>query len=125
MDETGWKVDAQLHWLWAVVTEQLTYCEILPGRGFAQAAGILGAEYAGWLIHDGWRIYYKFLKAAHQSCVAHLIRRCRDMAEVATPGAAGFPLAVKALPGQGGSLRGPFLRAKDSRDWVWAATRRA
>ena len=35
MDETGWKVDAQLHWLWGVVTEQITYCEILPGRGFA------------------------------------------------------------------------------------------
>jgi len=85
MDETGWKVEAQLRWLWAVVTEQVTFCEILPGRGFAEAAAILGAEYAGWLIHDGWAVYYKFLKAAHQSCVAHLIRRCRDLAAVATP----------------------------------------
>jgi hypothetical protein len=40
-----------------VVTEQITYCEILPGRGFAQAASILGAEYAGWLIHDGLQIF--------------------------------------------------------------------
>ena len=24
-DETGWKVEAQLRWLWAVVTEQITY----------------------------------------------------------------------------------------------------
>ena len=63
MDETGWKVDAQLRWLWAVVTEQISYREILPGRGFAQAASLLGAEYAGWLIHDGLRIYYQFLKA--------------------------------------------------------------
>src|SRR5260370_26006977 len=70
VDETGWKVEAQLRWLWAVVTEQVTFCEILPGRGFAEAAAILGAEYAGWLIHDGWAVYYKFLKAAHQSCVA-------------------------------------------------------
>src|ERR1017187_7551385 len=80
MDETGWKVEAQLRWLWAVVTDQITFCEILPGRGFAQAASILGAAYAGWLIHDGWRVYYKFLKAAHQSCVEHWMRRCRDMA---------------------------------------------
>ena len=58
MDETGWKVEAQLRWLWAAVTEQITYCEILPGRGFAEAASILGAEYAGWLIHDGLQIYY-------------------------------------------------------------------
>ncbi len=122
MDETGWKVDAQLRWLWAVVTEQITYCEILPGRGFAQAAGILGAEYAGWLIHDGWRIYYKFLKAAHQSCVAHLIRRCRDMAEVATPVAAGFPLAVKALLEQGLSLRDRYLEQKISLHGLWTAT---
>jgi len=41
MDETGWKVDAQLRWLWAVVTEQITYCEILPGRGFDEAKSIL------------------------------------------------------------------------------------
>src|SRR5207253_8605181 len=47
----------------------------------AEAASILGAEYAGWLIHAGLQIYYKFLKAAHQSCAAHLIRRCRDLAE--------------------------------------------
>lgn len=61
-DETGWKLEAQLRWLWAVVTEQVTFCEILPGRGFAAAGAILGAEYAGWLIHNGWAVYYKFLK---------------------------------------------------------------
>jgi len=36
MDETGWKVDAQLRWLWGVVTRHITYCEILPGRGFCR-----------------------------------------------------------------------------------------
>jgi hypothetical protein len=56
MDETGWKVDAQLRWLWGVVTEQITCCQILPGRGFAQAASILGAGYTGWLIHDGLQV---------------------------------------------------------------------
>ena len=124
MDETGWKVEAQLRWLWAVVTEQITYCEILPGRGFAQAASILGAEYAGWLIHDGLQIYYKFLKAAHQSCVAHLIRRCRDMAEVATPTAARFPLAVQKLLEQGLCLRDRYLEQKITLHGLWTATGR-
>lgn len=124
IDETGWKVEAQLHWLWAVVTEQITFCEILPGRGFAEAAAILGAEYAGWLIHDGLRIYYKFLKAAHQSCVAHLIRRCRDMAEVATPTAARFPLAVKKLLEQGLCLRDRYLEQKITLHGLWTATGR-
>jgi len=104
MDETGWKVDAQLGWLWAAVTEEITFCEILPGRGFAEAAAILGADYAGWLIHDGLQLYYKFLKAAHQSCAAHLIRRCRDLAEVAPAAAARFPLAVKQMLGNGYAL---------------------
>ena len=124
MDETGWKVEAQLHWLWAVVTDQITFCEILPGRGFAQAASILGAEYAGWLIHDGWRVYYQFLQAAHQSCVEHLIRRCRDMAEVATPAAARFPLAVKQLLQQGLSLRDRYVEQKISLHGLWTATGR-
>lgn len=124
MDETGWKVEAQLRWLWAVVTEQVTFCEILPGRGFAEAAAILGAEYAGWLIHDGWAVYYKFLKAAHQSCAAHLIRRCRDMAAVATPAAARFPLAVKQLLEEGLALRDRYLEQKISLRGLWSATGR-
>lgn len=124
MDETGWKVEAQLHWLWVVVTEQVTFCQILPGRGFAEAAAILGADYAGWLIHDGWRVYYKFLKAAHQSCAAHLIRRCRDLAEVATPAAARFPLAVQQLLEQGLALRDRYRSQKMSLHGLWTATGR-
>ncbi len=124
MDETGWKVDAQLRWLWAVVTEQITFCEILPGRGFAEAASILGAEYAGWLIHDGLRIYYKFLKAAHQSCAAHLIRRCRDLIQVSTPGAARFPLAVKEILEQGLCLLDRYLERKITLHGLWTATGR-
>ena len=124
MDETGWKVDAQLRWLWAVVTEQITYCQILPGRGFAQASSILGAQYAGWLIHDGLPLYYKFLKAAHQSCAAHLIRRCRDLVEVATPTAARFPLAVKQILEQGLCLRDRYLEQKITLHGLWTATGR-
>ena len=124
MDETGWKVEAQLRWLWAVVTEQVTFCEILPGRGFAQASAILGAEYAGWLIHDGWKIYYKFLKAAHQSCAAHLIRRCRDLAAVATQAAAVFPLAVKQILEDGLALRDRYLENQISLHGLWTATGR-
>ena len=124
MDETGWKVEAQLRWLWTVVTAQVTVCQILPGRGFAEAAEILGADYAGWLIHDGLRIYYKFLQAAHQSCMAHLIRRCRDMAAVATTAAAAFPQAVQQLLEEGLALRDRYLRQQISLHGLWTATGR-
>jgi transposase len=123
MDETSWKVDAQLRWLWAVVTEQVTFCEILPGRGFAQAKKILGAGYAGWLVHDGLRLYYKFLKAAHQSCLFHLLHRCKKMAE-ASPRTSGFPLAVKQLLEQALALRDRYREKKISLHGMWTATGR-
>lgn len=124
IDETGWNVDAQLHWLWVVVSEHVTFCEILPGRGFDQAASLVGADYDGWLTHDGWAVYYKFLKAGHQSCVSHLIRRCRDMAVVATPAAARFPLRVKALLEEGLALRDRYRHQDISLHGLWTATGR-
>src|SRR5215467_7105356 len=123
MDETSWKVDAQLRWLWAVVTEQVTFCEILPGRGFQQAKKILGAGYAGWLVHDGLRLYYKFLKAAHQSCLFHLIHRCKKMAE-ASPRTSRFPLAVKQLLEQALTLRDRYREKKISLHGMWTVTGR-
>jgi hypothetical protein len=63
IDETGWNAEAQLRWLWVVMSEQVTLCDILPGRGFEQAAALLGTDYEGWLTHDGWAVYYKFLRA--------------------------------------------------------------
>ena len=35
--------------------------------------------------------------AFHQSCLSHLLKRCREMAQVASPAAAAFPLAVRHL----------------------------
>ena len=69
-------------------------------------------------------MYYKFLKAAHQSCVAHLIRRCRDLAEVATPAVAGFPLAVKRRLEEGLALRDRYSEQKISLHGLWTATGR-
>jgi hypothetical protein len=124
VDETGWRVDAQLRWLWAVVSETVTFCDILPGRGFEQAASLPGEDYDGWLTHDGWAVYYKFLKAAHQSCNAHLMIRCRNMALAASPAAARFPLQVKALPEQGLSLRDRYSEKQISLHGLWTAAGR-
>ena len=76
-DETGWKVNAQLQWLWAAATPDTTVYAIQPGRGFAEAATLLGADFAGVLVRDGWAPYRQFAQAIHQTCLAHLLRRCR------------------------------------------------
>jgi transposase len=97
MDETGWKVGGRLQWLHAAVSAQVTVYAILPGRGYQQSVVILGAEYDGFLLHDGWAPYYRFQFAFHQSCLAHLLKRCREMSQIASPSALAFPRAVEHL----------------------------
>src|SRR5229473_3520281 len=97
MDETGWRVGGQLQWLHVAVSAQVTVYAILPGRGYEQSVKILGAKYDGFLIHDGWSPYYRFQFAFHQSCLAHLLKRCREMAQIAPPAAWAFPRAVEQL----------------------------
>lgn len=52
---------------------------IQPGRGFEQAAVVLGTEYDGFLVRDGWIVYRGFSQAIHQTCLAHLLRLCRNL----------------------------------------------
>jgi transposase len=124
IDETGWNVAAQLRWLWVAVSEQVTFCDILPGRGFPQAASILGADYEGWLTHDGWKVYYQFLRASHQSCLRHLLRRCEDLFQVASSAAAHFPLRVQAVLQQALALRDRYHNHEISLHGLWTATGR-
>ena len=84
-DETGWKVGGRLWWLWAFASTEVTVYAIQPGRGFEQATRVLGADFSGFLVRDSWSIYRQFEQALHQSCLAHLLRRCREMSEVAAP----------------------------------------
>jgi len=78
-DETGWKVAGVLAWLWAFATDRTTVYRIQPGRGFDAAASVLGRDFGGILVRDGWAPYRRFTRAAHQTCLAHLLRRCREL----------------------------------------------
>jgi transposase len=79
IDETSWRVDAVLQWLWVWVTAEATVYAILPGRGLAQAASVIGHDYPGVVQRDGWHSYRYLTAAAHQTCLAHLLRRCRAL----------------------------------------------
>ena len=96
-DETGWRVGGRLWWMWAFSSSQVTVYAIQPGRGFEQAAEVLGADFDGFLVRDGWSIYGQFVRATHQSCLAHLLRRCREMALTAGAGGAELPRTVQAI----------------------------
>jgi transposase len=96
-DETGWKVGGRLWWLWVFVTRDVTVYAIQPGRGYTQAAAILGPRYGGIVVRDGWAPYRKLSQATHQTCLAHLLRRCHGLLEVAQRGAARVPHAVRRV----------------------------
>ena len=80
-DETGWRVGGGRHWLWAYATADTTVYAICPGRGFDDAATVLGTDYAGVLVRDGWQVYRCYKDSLHQSCVNHLLRRAKALQE--------------------------------------------
>lgn len=114
-DETGWRIGGVNAWNHVLVGEQATLCEIARSRGFDVAAGVLGEEYSGVLIHDGWAPYDRFTNATHQQCVAHVLRRAHDLLEVATRGAVIFPRAVIELLQHALTARDEFLKRKLTR----------
>jgi len=124
VDETGWRVGGHLQWLHVAVSAQVTVYAILPGRGYQQSVTILGADYEGFLVHDGWAPYYRFEMAFHQSCVSHLLKRCREMAQIASPAAAAFPLAVLDLLRTSLQLRDRFEQGEISEHGLCVATGR-
>ena len=78
-DETGWRVAGHRQWLWTFVGEEATVYLIAPARGYEQAQSVLGPDFADVLERDGWAPYRRFAHAQHQTCLAHLLRRAREL----------------------------------------------
>lgn len=96
-DETGWRIGGWGAWLHAAATQDAVAYVIARQRGVEASALLIGEDYAGTLIHDGWASYDRFWRATHQTCLAHLLRRCHELLDHATRGAVVFPRKVKAL----------------------------
>jgi transposase len=85
-DETSWKVGGQLWWLWVFATARTVVYAIQHGRGFDEAAAVLGVEFSGVLVRDGRAPYRQFDQAAHQTCLAHYADRRIMSISAFTPG---------------------------------------
>ena len=103
-DETGWRVAGHSAWLHVFVTPTAT-CYDIGDRSGDVAERLLGRDWSGTLIHDGWSVYDGFQRAAHQQCVGHLLRRCRELLETAVAGAARLPQHILALIDEAFALR--------------------
>lgn len=114
-DETGWRVGGYPAWLHTIVSPQATAYVIDPTRSGAVAEDILGLDYDGTMIHDGWSPYDQFEDALHQQCLNHLLRRADNMAATAIRGAVCFPRRVAELLRKGLVLRGRHAEGEISR----------
>jgi transposase len=114
-DETGWRVGGYPVWLHTLVGSQATAYVIDPTRSGAVAEDILGLDYDGTMIHDGWSPYDQFKDARHQQCLNHLLRRADEMAATATRGAVCFPRRVAELLRKGLDLRDRHAEGEISR----------
>ncbi len=75
-DESGWRVNGKLWWLWVFGSPDSAFYTIENSRGSDVVRKILGEIFSGVLIVDGWSAY-SFLICLKQSCMAHLLRKIR------------------------------------------------
>jgi len=75
-DETGWRVNGKLWWLWVFTNKRSAYYWADQSRGNAVVERILGQIFVGIIIVDGWHAYHK-IACAKQTCMAHIFRKIR------------------------------------------------
>ena len=96
-DETGWRIGGRPAWLHAWVGDRATVYGIDSQRSAEVLERVIGVDWSGILSHDGFASYERFEDAIHQQCVAHVLRRARDLLGSATRGAVRFPRQVISL----------------------------
>ena len=112
VDETGWRLGGRSAWLHVWVSEQATCYAVDRQRSADVLQEVIGLDWDGLLIHDGFASYDRFEDAAHQQCVAHVLRRAREMLEGATRGAVRFPRQVFELFTGAIHLRNEYLAGR-------------
>jgi transposase len=93
-DETGWRVGGRPAWLHAWVGDAVTCYAVGPKRDADALEGVLGIDWGGVLIHDGFASYDRFMAACHQQCLAHPLRRAHDLEAAQTGVAKRLPRQV-------------------------------
>jgi transposase len=84
VDETGWRVGGQPAWLHVWVGDRATAYAIDSQRSAEALEREIGIDWSGVLCHDGYSTYDRFERAIHQSCLAHVLRRVRELLASAT-----------------------------------------
>jgi transposase len=83
IDETPWFCQGALQWLWVMTAPEVAFYRIDPSRS-KEAFFALIDDWDGILVSDGYGVYQTWV-AKRQTCLAHLIRRARGLAQRSDP----------------------------------------
>jgi transposase len=100
-DETSWKRQGKLCWLWAAATTGVAAFVIHARRSALGLTALLGAEIQGILCSDRWGVYDRIPAERRQICWAHLKRDFQKIVDrngpSASVGQAGLRLVKKVF----------------------------
>jgi transposase len=85
-DKTGSRVAGRPDWQHAWVTERATGYAIDPHRKVDALERLVGIDWSGRMVHDGFASYDRFRAATHQQCLGNVLRRVRQLDADATRG---------------------------------------
>ncbi|MCI4373597.1 MAG: IS66 family transposase [Thermoplasmata archaeon] len=77
-DESSYRIDGRKVWIWVFCTSTDLLVVIRPSRGRGVVEEVLGKDYRGQIVCDGWKGY---LGWELQRCWAHLLRVAKARAE--------------------------------------------
>jgi transposase len=80
VDETGHKLDGEQIWIWTFRTDQHTLYAVRASRGSDVPEEVLGEDFDGTIVCDGWTAYPAFSRDL-QRCWAHILREAEDVAD--------------------------------------------
>jgi hypothetical protein len=78
-DETSWRQDGMGHYVWYAGNDDLAVFHIDRHRSSKVALSILGDKFGGVLNTDGYAAYNAVNPKNRQSCLAHLIRKAKEI----------------------------------------------
>jgi transposase len=85
VDETGWKREGKLRWLWVATNPAASLFKVTNSRCGKSLQSLIGEDYMGIVHSDRHKPYLKLEENRHQLCWAHLIRNLRGLAQRAGP----------------------------------------
>lgn len=84
VDETGWRVDGDNHWLWVFVNDVVALYVISHSRGSKVPQALLGKDFDGTVISDFFSAYSP-LDYTKAKCWAHLLRDVHGLTKGRSP----------------------------------------